>query len=66
MSDYTDDGESRPDITTVSTDELRAEMEETKALRWIRAKEGNYSLVKFHAGVIDRIRAELKRRKESA
>lgn len=60
--DYSDDGESRLDISTVSTDELRAELEETKALRWIRAKEGNASLVKFHTGVIDRIRAELKRR----
>lgn len=61
--EYSDDGESR--LTTISTDELHAELEETKALRWIRAKEGNASLVKFHTGVIDRIRAELKRRAAS-
>ena len=61
--DYTDDGEGRLDITTISTDELRAELEETRALREIRLREGNQQLVEFHTGVIGRIRAELKRRK---
>ena len=61
--DYTDDGEGRLDITTISTDELRAELEETRALRAIRLREGNQQLVEFHTGVIERIRAELKRRK---
>lgn len=63
--DYTDDGEGRLDITTISTDELRAELEETRSLRAIRLREGNQQLVEFHTGVIEKIRAELKRRNKS-
>jgi len=64
--DYTEDGENRLDITTLSTDELIAELEETMALRAILAREGNMRLVEFHIRAIVRIKAELKRRASSS